>query len=154
MKIYGIDFTSVPSGKKPITCMECDLHGTQLSVVKMSEWSSFDQFETALQTPGRWIAGIDFPFGQARRFIETIGWPNSWQEYVTHAAGLGKVGLETTLEEYAAARPVGDKQHFRNDDRRANSQSPQKLHFVPDSDPLEGWIADPMSSPQISGCPK
>ena len=29
------------------------------------------------------------------------------------------------------AGPAGDKQHFRIDDRWANSQSPQKLHFVP-----------------------
>jgi len=131
MKIYGIDFTSAPSGKKLITCLECDFDGAHLIAGTMTEWSSFDGFERGLQRPGLWIAGIDFPFGQARRFIESIGWPKSWQGYVTHAASLGKAGYEEALEEYAADRPAGDKQHFRIDDRRANSQSPQKLHFVP-----------------------
>jgi hypothetical protein len=131
MKIYGIDFTSSPSRKKPITCLECELNGTRLSAGRLSEWPGFDEFELALNRPGPWIAGIDFPFGQARRFIETIGWPTSWHGYVTHAASLGKQGFEEALEAYAAPRPAGDKQHFRMADRRANSQSPQKLHFVP-----------------------
>jgi len=126
-----MDFTSSPSRKKPITCLECDLEGTALTAGTLSEWQSFEGFEQALRKPGLWIAGIDFPFGQARRFIETIGWPETWQGYVSHAAGLGKKGFEDALEEYAAARPAGDKQHFRVADRRSNSQSPQKLHFVP-----------------------
>lgn len=131
MKIYGIDFTSSPSPKKPLTCLECELKGTHLTAGRLAEWTGFNDFERALERPGPWIAGIDFPFGQARRFIETIGWPQSWQGYVMHAANLGKAGYEAALEDYAANRPAGDKHHFRRDDRLANSQSPQKLHFVP-----------------------
>ena len=134
MRICGIDFTSRPKRSKPITCLACTLEGTHLKAEELKEWHSFEQFETALEEPGPWITGIDFPFGQARRFIETIGWPQSWQGYVAHAASLGKAGFEEALEEYAAARPAGDKQHFRIDDRRTNSQSPQKLHFVPGHD--------------------
>ena len=107
MKIYGIDFTSAPSGKKPITCLECDLDDSHLIAGTLTEWPSFDGFERGLQRPGLWIAGIDFPFGQARRFIETIDWPNEWQGYVTHAASLGKTGFEQALEEYAASRACG-----------------------------------------------
>ena len=131
MKILGIDFTSAPSAKKPITCLECEISGTHLTSGKFSEWQNFDAFERGLRQPGPWIAGIDFPFGQSRRFIETIGWPRSWAGYVTHAERLGKAGFERALEDYAAARPAGDKLHLRVDDKRANSQSPQKLHFVP-----------------------
>ena len=131
MRIYGIDFTSSPSRKKPITCLECTLEGDTLIAGSLTAWADFAGFEAALHRAGPWIAGIDFPFGQARRFIETIGWPQSWQGYVEHAASLGKAGYEDTLESYAKARPAGDKHHFRIDDKRANSQSPQKLHFVP-----------------------
>ena len=131
MKTYGIDFTSAPSAKKPITCVECEFGGGRLTAGKLTEWQNFDAFERGLQRPGPWIAGIDFPFGQARRFIETIGWPKSWRGYVTHAKSLGKAGFERALNDYAAGRPPGEKQHFRVDDKRANSQSPQKLHFVP-----------------------
>ena len=131
MRVYGIDFTSSPSYKKPITCLECTLEGDALIAGEMRAWAEFKHFEAALREPGPWITGIDFPFGQARRFIETIGWPQSWQGYVQHAASLGKAGYEDALESYAKARPDGGKHHFRICDKRANSQSPQKLHFVP-----------------------
>lgn len=39
MKIYGIDFTSAPSRKKPITCLECELDGSQLSAETQMERS-------------------------------------------------------------------------------------------------------------------
>ena len=131
MKIYGMDFTSNPTRKKPITCLECHLDGTHLLAGPLTEWTNFEDFERGLCRPGPWIAGMDFPFGQARRFIETIGWPDSWEGYVTYSASLGKVGFETALEQYASGRPYGDKLHFRKTDRKTGSQSPQKLHFVP-----------------------
>ena len=56
------------------------------------QWSSYEAFEAALADPGPWIAGIDFPFGQARRFVENIGWPTSWPGYVQHAGTLGRSG--------------------------------------------------------------
>lgn len=35
LKIYGIDFTSRPSRRKPITCLECRLVGDFLQPVQM-----------------------------------------------------------------------------------------------------------------------
>jgi hypothetical protein len=131
MKIYGIDFTSSPSRKKPITCLECRLSGSHLAAGDLSEWPTFEGFEALLREPGPWIAGIDFPFGQARRFIETIGWPQSWQGYVCHAASLGRDEFVDTLNEYRANRKPGDKEHKRHTDKLAGSISPQKLYGVP-----------------------
>jgi hypothetical protein len=131
MKIYGIDFTSTPTRRKPLTCLECELDGTHLTTHRLSEWPSFQGFETVLRSPGLWIAGIDFPFGQARRFIETIDWPQSWQGYVLHAASLGRAGFVETLNEYRTTRQPGDKEHRRQTDKKARSISPQKLYGVP-----------------------
>jgi hypothetical protein len=88
MQIYGIDFTSRPTRRKPITCLACVLEGTHLVAQGLTEWHDFDGFEAALRRPGPWIAGIDFPFGQARRFIETIDWPNDWSRYVDQPTDL------------------------------------------------------------------
>ena len=93
MDIYGIDFTSRPNGSKPITCMTCTLDRTHLVANELTEWPGFDGFEALLQRPGPWIAGIDFPFGQARRFIETIGWPDSWQGYVDYVGEMTRPGI-------------------------------------------------------------
>jgi ribosomal protein S16 len=73
MRILGIDFTSKPRRSKPITCLEARLEGAVLHAITLHEWHRFDRFEAALAQPGPWIAGIDFPFGLPRRFIENIG---------------------------------------------------------------------------------
>ncbi len=131
MKIYGIDFTSSPSIRKPITCLECDLEGCSLSAGTLMRWSSFEGLEAMLCQPGPWIAGMDFPFGQARRFIDTAGWPDSWQGYVAYAVSLGREGFVDALNDYRAGRAAGDKEHRRETDKRAGSISPQKLYGVP-----------------------
>lgn len=131
MKIYGIDFTSRPRRSKPITCLECVLDGKRLQAVALPEWQNFELFEAALNSPGPWIAGIDFPFGQARRFIETIGWPGTWQDYVVHSQALGREGFRAALDAYRANRPPGDKEHRRATDIAAGSISPQKLYGTP-----------------------
>ncbi|HSO82617.1 DUF429 domain-containing protein [Thiocapsa sp.] len=131
MKIYGIDFTSRPSRRKPITCVECCLGGLRLKAVQLTEWRDFEGFEAALQQPGPWIAGIDFPFGQSRTFIENIGWPDTWTDYVDHAARLGREGFRTALDGYRSTRTPGDKEHRRATDRATGAISPQKLYGTP-----------------------
>jgi hypothetical protein len=78
MIVLGIDFTSRPSRRKPITCLQCEFDGAILRAQALERWATFGGFEETLTRPGPWIAGIDFPFGQARRFIENIEWPPSW----------------------------------------------------------------------------
>lgn len=131
MQIIGIDFTSAPSRRKAITALHCTLDGGTLSAGNLEEWPDFRAFEAALARPGRWIAGIDFPFGQSRRFIESIGWPCSWAGYVRHVGSMDRGGFRETLVKYKAARAAGDKEHQRTTDKRAGSVSPQKLYGVP-----------------------
>ncbi len=131
MNVLGIDFTSRPKRRKPITCLHCTLDGDLLRAGELEEWPDFTLFEQALRIPGPWIAGIDFPFGQSRRFIETIGWPSNWADYVLHANALGRDGFRAALDAYRAVRPSGDKEHRRQTDIAAKSISPQKLYGVP-----------------------
>ena len=131
MRIYGIDFTSRPKRSKPITCLACTLEGAHLKAEELQEWHSFSQFEAALEKTGPWIAGIDFPFGQARRLIETIGWPDTWQRYVDYVSSLTRHDFRTMLDAYRQGRPAGDKEHKRHTDIAARSISPQKLYGTP-----------------------
>lgn len=131
MKILGIDFTSRPFRRKPITCIYCALQDNALRMQSLEEWPDYESFEVALAKSGPWIAGIDFPFGQARRFIETIGWPQAWAAYVNHAGQLGRTGSREALNGYKENRIAGDKEHRRATDEAAGSISPQKLYGVP-----------------------
>jgi hypothetical protein len=131
MNVLGIDFTSTPTRRKPLTCLRCTLDGQLLRAGHLEEWSDFSEFERELQRPGPWIAGVDFPFGQSRKFVETIGWPLNWRDYVFHAQSLGRAGFRDTLNYYMQSRPNGSKEHRRETDVIAGSVSPQKLYGVP-----------------------
>jgi hypothetical protein len=131
MDIFGIDFTSTPKRNKPLTCLHCVLNDDNLQAGELQEWQSFSEFEKALSQPGPWIAGLDFPFGQARRFIETIGWPDTWQGYTDYVGTMDRKTFRVLLDDYRAGRPAGDKEHKRACDKAAGSISPQKLYGTP-----------------------
>ncbi len=131
MKVLGMDFTSAPTRRKPISLAVCAFDGEVLSVLDVQSLHDFAAFEETLAADGPWIAGIDFPFGQPRRLVENLGWPGAWGGYVEHVASLGKQGFEGAVRAYSAARPPGDKQHRRAVDIAANSRSPMMLAGVP-----------------------
>ena len=129
--IFGIDFTSVPSARKPITCARARFDGSVLSFEQLLHLHDFDRFESILTSPGPWVAGIDFPFGQARRLVENIGWPDTWEGYIGAVARLDRSEFRQLLEEYKRDREPGDKQHKRACDVLTRSQSPQTLYGTP-----------------------
>lgn len=131
MNIYGIDFTSGPTRRKPITCIPCRLEDDALQVGELQELTDFGAFENALRTPGPWIAGIDFPFSQSRTFIENIGWPQTWTGMIDHVSSMDRKAFRKALDDYRATRQPGDKEHRRQTDIAAGSISPQKLYRPP-----------------------
>ena len=131
MKIYGLDFTSAPSRKKPITCAVCHLQDTRLSVIDCLQLPGFEDFEAFLRSDGPWLAALDFPFGQPKKLISHLGWPQTWQGYLQVIASMSKTEFEETLKRYRESRPAGDKQHLRATDVLAGACSPMMLHRVP-----------------------
>jgi len=131
MKIFGIDFTSSPGHKKPITCAACDLHESLLTVKGYLEFHSFEDFDTFLHSDGPWVAALDFPFGQPAKLVSNLGWPQTWEGYVQTISSMGKTMFEDTLTRYSASRSAGDKQHLRATDAQAGARSPMMLHRVP-----------------------
>ncbi len=131
MYIYGLDFTSAPGLRKPITLVSAILRRRSLCIEDCQALTSFTAFETFLGVPSPWLAACDFPFGLPRRLLENLGWPVDWSAYMRLVASLSKSEFEQTLTEYRQARPVGDKYHLRATDRLAGACSPMMLHRVP-----------------------
>jgi hypothetical protein len=48
VRVFGIDFTSRPGPRKPITCVECELSEERLRVVRLHAWPDYSGFEQAL----------------------------------------------------------------------------------------------------------
>ncbi|MEO1663601.1 MAG: DUF429 domain-containing protein [Chloroflexota bacterium] len=131
MKLYGIDLTSAPRKRKPITVAACDLEGGILRVTDFESLTSFAQFEALLQREGPWVAGMDFPFGQPLKLIRNLELPDTWAGYVSLIDAMGKRAWVDTVEQYMSLREKGDKLHFRTIDRVAGAQSPMKMSFIP-----------------------
>ena len=131
MKIFGFDFTSAPGPRKPITCALCELLASTLQLQTCVKLYNFAEFEAFLNRAGPWLAALDFPFGQPRKLISRLGWPETWEGYIQLIATMGKQSFEQTLTQYSASRPPGDKHHLRVTDVRAASRSPMMLHRVP-----------------------
>ena len=131
MKIYGLDFTSAPGRKKPLIALGCRLEDGSLRIEGSQTLTDFDGFEGFLRTPGPWVCGMDFPFGQPRSLIEALGWPAGWEGYVGEVGRLPKDEFEDRIRADMATRPPGSKWRYRLADRRSHSSSAMMLFRVP-----------------------
>ncbi len=127
MKVIGIDFTSAPSTRKPITAAAGSFTDGRLHIESVRRLVSFEEFQEQIAAPGPWVAGIDFPFGQPSRLVRQLGWPQPWSAYVVHAESIGKSNFERVVREYSDEQPYGDKHHLRTTDVQARSISPMNL---------------------------
>ncbi len=131
MQIYGLDFTSAPRREKPITCAVATLVERELHLEGLVEFECFDTFENFLRSPGPWMAGMDFPFGQPKKLRRNLGWPEHWGEIARLVGNMSAADFERLLADYRGPRVPGDKHHRRDTDVLAHSQSPMTLYGVP-----------------------
>ena len=131
MKIYGLDFTSAPSGRKPIIVLGCRLEDEILSIEDSQTLTDFGGFEDFLRKPGPRVCGMDFPFGQPRSLVAALGWPEGWEGYVGEVGNLSKEAFEDLIRADMATRRPGSKWRYRLADRRSGSSSAMMLFRVP-----------------------
>jgi hypothetical protein len=131
VKIYGLDFTSSPSRKKPLIALGCALEGESLRVEDSEEMRYLAGFEQFLDRPGSWVCGMDFPFGLPSSLVSALGWSESWEGYVGEVARLSKGEYEDAIRADMARRPPGSKYRYRLADRRSGSSSAMMLFRVP-----------------------
>jgi hypothetical protein len=130
--VFGLDFTSAPSKSKPLFLVECQLHGTELSVKQFIKLGSdkshpFSGLEEWLASEGPWIAGIDLPFGLPLGAVEYHQWlagdgEQTWEKYVRqlHAQCETMEGFEAKLDCWTKEAKNGDSKRvfiFRYTDR-------------------------------------
>ena len=135
MLILGVDFTSAPRPRKPITVASGRLAGEVFRLSRIESFAAWEGFEALLGRPGPWIGGFDFPFGLPLETVRWVGWPRNWDAMVRRCAGYDRRGFRKLLDDHRSARPPGDRFPHRATDRPAGSHSP--LKFV---NPPVGWM--------------
>lgn len=123
--VIGVDFTSAPRARKPLTVATGRLvAGARAAVYRLDairELTTLAEFDALLREPGDWLGGFDLPFGQPRPLIEHEGWPTDWQRFVRFYCGQPRESLRAVFRRWCAGRPAGDKFAWRKADKPAGS---------------------------------
>ena len=139
--LAGIDFTSRPTPRKPITVALGHLQRGVLRLERIEAHTGFDSFARWLQTPGPWLGVFDLPFGLPRELVLALGWPTDWLALMRHYATLSREDIRATFAAFCAARPVGAKFAHRAADRPAGSSPSMK------------WVNPPVAFMLHAGVP-
>lgn len=139
--LAGIDFTSRPTKRKPITVALGTSDGRSVRLERLDRHAGFDGFARWLRTPGPWLGAFDFPFGLPRELVETLGWPREWLALMRHYAALPREQIRATFAAFCDSRPVGGKFAHRACDIPAGSSPSMK------------WVNPPVAYMLHAGVP-
>jgi len=139
--LAGIDFTSRPTRRKPITVALGSSDGASVRLARLDRHVSFESFAQWLRTPGPWLGAFDFPFGLPRELVETLGWPRDWRALMEFYASLSREQIRTTFAAFCDARPAGAKFAHRACDVLAGSSPSMK------------WVNPPVAYMLHAGVP-
>lgn len=141
MSLVGVDFSSAPTRRKPITVAHGRRRGQVLLLERVDTFETLAAFGAWLAEPGPWLGGFDFPFGLPRELVETLGWPRDWPALLDHYAGLERAQIRAEFAAFCAARPVGGKFAHRACDAPAGSSPSMK------------WVNPPVAFMLHAGVP-
>lgn len=139
--LAGIDFTSRPTARKPITVALGRLQASQLRLDRIETHASFAGLSHWLHQPGPWLGVFDLPFGLPRELVLALGWPTDWTALMCHYATLSRAEIRATFAAFCAARPAGAKFAHRATDRPAGSSPSMK------------WVNPPVAFMLHAGVP-
>lgn len=140
--LLGVDFSSAPSRRKPITVAHGRRAGAVLRLDRLEALPTLDDFEALLARPGPWLGGFDLPFGLPRELVDSLGWPQDWAALITHYAAMERAALRAVFKAWCDARPAGHKFAHRACDRPAGSSPSMK------------WVNPPVAWMLHAGAPR
>lgn len=141
MQLAGIDFTSRPTRRKPVTVALGRLDRGVVRLERVDLHESFEAWSAWLRTPGPWVAACDFPFGLPRELVQALGWPTEWLPLMRHYSALTREQIRETFAAFCDARPEGSKFAHRACDAPAGSSPSMK------------WVNPPVAYMLHAGVP-
>jgi len=148
-RILGVDFTSAPRARKPITIATGTMRAGRLHLRRLDGAPGFEDFEALLAQPGPWVGGFDFPFGLPRVLLVALGWPHApadgdtgWARMVRHLQAMPRPAMVAAFRAWCDARPAGAKFAHLATDLRAGSSPSMK------------WVNPPVSFMLQAGAPR
>jgi hypothetical protein len=140
--LYGVDFTSAPTARKPIMVAQGERQGPVLKLTGLRALASLDDFAVWLAQPGPWLGGFDLPFGLPRELVLALGWPQDYAGLMAHYAALTRAEIRDRFAAFCAARPAGGKFAHRACDAPAGASPSMK------------WVNPPVAWMLHAGVPR
>lgn len=134
--LLGVDFTSAPTRRKPITVARGRLQGPVLRFERLDVCTDFSAFEAALAEPGPWLGAFDFPFGLPRAFVEHLALGTSAQAVNAELRQrcTTRMDFRALVDAWGNTRPAGQRLLHRRTDGALpgiSSTSPLQTRYVP-----------------------
>lgn len=139
--LLGLDFSSAPTRRKPITVAQGRRQGQVLRLEGLLAFESLESLADFLRRPEPWLGGFDFPFGLPRELVQALGWPQDWAALMAHYCGLSRAEIRATFAAFCDARPAGGKFAHRACDLPAGSSPSMK------------WVNPPVAYMLHAGVP-
>lgn len=139
--LLGVDFSSAPTPRKPITLARGERRGASVWLDRVDACASLAEFAARLAEPGPWLGAFDLPFGLPRELVETLRWPTEWAALMRHYRALGRDEVRARFKAFCAARPPGRKWARRACERPAGSSPAMK------------WVNPPVALMLHAGAP-
>jgi len=136
MTLLGVDFTSAPGRRKPITAARGRRIGDVVRLERVDELPSFAAFEALLAEPGPWLGAFDFPFGLPRAFVDSLGLGADIAAVVAalRQRCADRMAFRALVDTWGNARPAGQRLVHRAADGAMpgiSSSSPLQTRYVP-----------------------
>lgn len=122
----GVDFSSAPTRRKPVTLARGARIGDVLVLHGIDAHPTLAGLGRWLAEPRDWVGAFDFPFGLPRELVDALGWPTHWPALIAHYRSLPRAQIRTLFKAFCDARPAGSKFAHRACDGPAGSSPSMK----------------------------
>jgi hypothetical protein len=134
--LWGVDFSSAPTARKPIVVAQGERAGAVLRLTRLLALPRMADFETLLATPGPWLGAFDFPFGLPREFVDAQCLGGSAAAVIAdvHRRCPTRMAFRALVDAWGNGRPAGQRLiHRRTDTAMPGicSSSPLQTRYVP-----------------------
>jgi hypothetical protein len=134
--LAGVDFSSNPSRKKPITVALGHLAGTVVKLARVDAFATLDAYAAWLATPGPWFGAFDFPFGLPRAFVEANGFGSTCEAVIRQVRARCPTRMQwrSFIDTWGNTQPAGQRLLHRRTDtalQGLSSTSPLQTRYVP-----------------------
>lgn len=134
--IRGVDFSSAPSRRKPITVAHGALDGDLFRLKRIDALENLAAFESLLAEPGPWLAAFDFPFGLPRAFVQSLELGDHIDAVIADVQRRcpTRMDFRSLIDRWGNGRPAGQRLIHRVCDTAepgVRSSSPLQTRYVP-----------------------